>query len=94
MVPPDTTVSYRVLAVARGSSGLEHAAFVGTGLIYRDKSGETSILGNTMTPIYRSHPELSLEVLVGSEHLRLQARGTDGTAVRWVAQIEIVEVRF
>lgn len=93
-VAASSSLTYRILVQARSEGGRDFAAFEATGIATRGADGALSLRGNKVSPIDRSHPQLQLDVLAGSQTLDLRARGLDGVTMRWAARIELVEVRF
>jgi hypothetical protein len=94
-IAPKTSSAYRILVVARGESGNQQAAFEATGLANNLAQGELSLTGAQVRTIAKSDPSLDFRVTAGPKGtLRLEARGLNATPVRWVARIELSEVRF
>ena len=86
-LPPNASVAFRALVVARSSSGSVHDAFETSGVV----SGP-ALKGGHVTPLAGSR--LGLRVFADTGMLRLEARGVAESEVRWVARVELVEVAF
>jgi hypothetical protein len=95
-VAPGSSVAYRILVVARGKGGNQHAAFQAAGLAHYSAAGELSLLGAQVAPIHQGDPRLGFRVYVpsGESVLRLEAQGLNNNELRWVARVELSEVRF
>lgn len=95
-IPANGSATYRILVVARGENGGDQAAFEATGLVSHDGAGELVLLGSRVASIYRTDPNLILIVAPDSKGsaLSLQARGLAKKTIRWVARVELAEVRF
>ena len=96
LIAEGSTVAYRVLVAARGAGGNTQAAYEAQGLARRDESGAVSLLGPRVSPIHESDPALNFEVIGDTQRgaLGLSATGAAGSQIRWVASVELVEVRF
>ena len=84
---PDSTIAFRILAVAHPEAGAEPAGFELVGLASRSSAGVTVQLQRN-TPLAASAASLSV---TGGTHLRIQAQGVPGATLRWVARIELAE---
>ena len=95
-IAESSTVSYRVLATARSQGGSVQAGFEATGLARREAAGSVALFGDTVSTIYSSQPGLRFGAVADSQGgaLELRATGLAATTLRWVAQVELVEVRF
>ena len=95
-IAKSSTVSYRVLATARSPGGSVQAGFEAKGLVRREAAGGVALLGDTVSMIYSSQPGLQFQAVADSQGgaLELRATGLADTTLRWVAQVELVEVRF
>jgi hypothetical protein len=89
LIEPNSTVAFRILAVAQSESGNIHAGFEMAGIASRS-GGEVSVSLQRNTPLTQSSPLLS--VSGAGENLRIEARGVAGAVIRWVARVELVEV--
>ena len=96
LIAESSTVSYRVLATARSEGGSVQAGFEAKGLARREAAGSVALFGDTVSTIYSSQPGLRFGALADSQGgaLELRATGLASTTLRWVAQVELVEVRF
>ena len=90
------SVAYRVLATARSRGGSVQAGFEAKGLARRGAAGNVALFGDTISTIYSSQPGLRFATIADSQGgaLELRATGLAETTLRWVAQVELVEVRF
>jgi len=93
-IPENTSATYRILVVARGEGGSAHASFEATGLAYRNGSAGVQLAGAKLTPIHASDSSIGLQVKADGGHLLLEAQGLAGKTLRWVATVELAEVRF
>jgi hypothetical protein len=95
-MPRNGSVAYRVLVVARGEDGRAQAAFEAHGLASRSAAGELTLAGGKVTAIHASQPGLAFQVSADSQAgaVRLEAKGLPGAVIRWVARVELSEVRF
>ena len=95
-IAESSTVSYRVLATARSQGGSVQAGFEARGLARREAAGSVALFGDTVLTIYSSQPGLRFGAVADSQGgaLELRATGLAATTLRWVAQVELVEVRF
>lgn len=94
-VPRDGSLAFRILVVARGEAGRHQAAFEASGMAYRSEQGDLSLMGDKVTIIHRDNPSLAFRVSAQKDGvIRLDAQGLDGVPIRWVARIELSEVRF
>ncbi len=95
-IAESSTVSYRVLATARSQGGSVQAGFEAKGLARREAAGSVALFGDTVSTIYSSQPGLRFGAVADSQGgaLELRATGLAATTLRWVAQVELVEVRF
>ncbi|MBY0507096.1 MAG: hypothetical protein K2X03_24495 [Bryobacteraceae bacterium] len=91
-IAPQTTAAFRLLIVARSESGLQQAAFSRSGVATRTTDG-VSVSAGEAGVIQRTAPEFETAVS-GGERLRLLVKGPPATKVRWVARVELAEVRF
>jgi hypothetical protein len=80
--------------VARGKAGHVHAAYEAKGLARREAAAGVTLEGARVETIHEGAPALDLKVLADGDALAVEVRGVDGAAVRWVADVELVEVQF
>jgi hypothetical protein len=92
-VAPGSSLTYRILVHARSDGGGDIAAFEATGIAMRARDGKLTLRGNRVSTIDRSQPQLQFEVAAANQAMDLRAHGLDGITMRWVARIELVEVR-
>ena len=86
-IAPGSTATFRVLVAARG--GGEEGAFEARGAA-RWVDGKLVVSGGDAAVLFRSSPGLGFTV-AGGDRLRLLA---SGGKLRWVARVELVEVRY
>jgi hypothetical protein len=95
-MPANASVAYRILAVARGEGGRQDAAFEASGLAHRSASGDLQLLGDKVTAIHQGDAAVRFRVSADAQAgtLRLEAQGAENSTMRWVARIDLSEVRF
>ncbi|MCY4584659.1 MAG: hypothetical protein OXB98_01345 [Bryobacterales bacterium] len=95
-LPENTSLSYRILVVARDDNGRQQSAFEALGLARSDATGDIELFGNRTSVIHKSDAAIDFDVVANSQGraLELQATGLADTGMRWVAQVDLVEVRF
>jgi hypothetical protein len=95
-IAENSSVTYRILVVARSENGRDQAAFEATGLATRSGGAPLVLGGAKVATIHKSSPSFAFEVTAGNggKELVLQARGIAGVPIRWVARVELAEVAF
>ena len=97
---PNTLWQFQVMVVGVTAARAQMWAYSITGIIGRDAGGPigTGLFTSTVTPIYESDAAYDCQVVGDSTNgaLGIQVRRNGGTNynVRWVANVEIVEVTF
>jgi len=87
-IPVNTTWAYRIIVVARSGNGAGNsAAWEITGLIDRTFLGTPNVTTVQNTPGW-TNPS----VILTGNNMQVQVQGASGTAMRWVARVEITEV--
>jgi len=85
-----SSVVFKALIVGRTASGTQVAAFEIAGVANRNQ-GEVTVQARTDTLKDSAGFQVSAE---GGDRLRLLARSAAGSEVRWVARVELAEVRY
>lgn len=98
-VPASVTWDFRVRLVARAAAGANHANFEINGLIARDQSNNTALIGTpTVTPLFASAGASAWAVAVSAnntnESLEITVTGASATSIIWIARVDLVEVKY
>ncbi len=92
-VPNNTVWIFRALVVATISGAGTSGSWIITGMI-QNSGGTVTISGVTSIPVSNPGGWTAPTAVVNGTALSIQATGVAGSASRWVARVEVAEVRF